>query len=165
MTNATGVDLSWRSTGIAWGHLAVDTFTTDTTATDLERAHRLALDVCALTAEADACAIEAGVARSHAAWRSGFLHGVVRHMLADVRPHLLVLDVPPATLKTFATGRGNADKTAMVIAARDRLGYDGTANDEADALWLRELALHVIDAPTVKLPATHIRALAKVVGQ
>ncbi len=162
---ATGVDLSYTSPGIAWGHLEVDTFATDTRWTDLERATHIAHHVVALTDGADIVAIESGVVRSTASWRSGFLHGVVRRELSVSRPHLCVVSVPPASLKTFATGRGNADKTEMVIAARDRLGYTGVQSDEADALWLRELALHTIDAPTVRLPATHTRALAKVVGQ
>jgi hypothetical protein len=160
--NAVGVDLSWTSTGIAWADRTADTFGTDSTRTDLERAHAIALHVCAFTIDADVCCIEAGVNNSHQAWRSGFLHGVVRHTIAGQRPHLPVIDCPPKSLKVFATGSGNADKTAMVVAARDRLGYDGTQSDEADSLWLRELGLHVIGHPSVKLPATHLRALEKV---
>lgn len=45
------------------------------------------------------------------------------------------LGVPVGTIKRHATGRGNADKAAMLAAARARWPLVGTV-DEADALWL-----------------------------
>lgn len=91
------------------------------------------------------------------------LHGVVKLHLHDggYPPPILV---PAATLKVFATGRGNATKIDMVVAARDRLGYDGTDDNAADAMWLAELGCHLLGAPTVTLPLTHTRALDKVRG-
>lgn len=46
-----------------------------------------------------------------------------------------------ATIKRHATGKGNANKEAMIAAARERLGYEGQSDDEADALWLLDFAL------------------------
>lgn len=48
--------------------------------------------------------------------------------------------VPVGTVKKHATGKGNANKEAMVAAARARWGYplDVTADDEADALWVAD---------------------------
>jgi hypothetical protein len=43
--------------------------------------------------------------------------------------------VPVATVKRFATGRGNADKAAMVAAMRAR-GFAPTDDNEADAIAL-----------------------------
>ena len=43
--------------------------------------------------------------------------------------------VPVGTIKRFATGRGNADKAAMIAAIRAR-GYDPVDNNEADAIAL-----------------------------
>ncbi len=43
-------------------------------------------------------------------------------------------------IKKFATGKGNANKQAMITAALLKLGYMGTNDNEADALWLLELA-------------------------
>jgi len=43
-------------------------------------------------------------------------------------------------MKKHATGKGNAGKPAMISAAKLRLGYPGNDDNEADALWLLELA-------------------------
>ena len=164
MIEATGIDLSYVSTGIAWADRCVDTFGTDPAQSDIARAHRIALDVCARTCDADIAVIEDGVHRSTYAFRAGILHGVVRRLLEDTRPHMPVALMPVKALKKFATGNGNAGKPEMIVAARERLGYDGFQDDEADALWLRQVGLHVLKAPNaVKLPQTQIDALAKVV--
>jgi len=44
---------------------------------------------------------------------------------------------PVSTVKRHATGRGNADKAAMVAAAVARWGGEPT-EDEADALWIAD---------------------------
>jgi Holliday junction resolvasome RuvABC endonuclease subunit len=43
-------------------------------------------------------------------------------------------------IKKYATGKGNCGKPAMINAARVKLGYMGDNDNEADALWLLELA-------------------------
>ena len=48
--------------------------------------------------------------------------------------------VPVGTIKKFATGRGNADKAAMV-AAMQALGFSPADDNEADALALLQWAL------------------------
>lgn len=70
--------------------------------------------------------------------------------------------VPPSTIKMFATGKGTASKDDVLLAAVRRLGYEGNSKDEADALWLYELAMHALGCPTVSLPASHLRALSTV---
>jgi Holliday junction resolvasome RuvABC endonuclease subunit len=42
-------------------------------------------------------------------------------------------------IKKFATGKGNANKQKMIEAAKDKLGYQGNDDNEADALWILEL--------------------------
>ena len=51
--------------------------------------------------------------------------------------------VPVGTIKKHATGKGNADKTAMVAAVR-ALGHQPTDDNEADALAL----LHLMTSTT-----------------
>lgn len=70
----------------------------------------------------------------------GELGGVVRVALHE--NGLTWVDVPPASLKKFATGKGNANKVAMATAAT-RAGYDGPDDDNAiDAWWLRQMGLY-----------------------
>jgi Holliday junction resolvasome RuvABC endonuclease subunit len=45
-------------------------------------------------------------------------------------------------VKKFATGKGNSGKPAMIQAAKDKLGYTGDDDNEADALWILELLKH-----------------------
>ena len=42
-------------------------------------------------------------------------------------------------IKKFATGKGNAGKPAMIKAAKEKYGYDGDDDNEADAIHMREL--------------------------
>lgn len=95
------------------------------------------------------------------------LHYLLRYLLTREQwPVAIthdVLDVAPSTLKVFATGNGRADKFDVILAARERLGYEGKSDDEADALWLEQIGHHLLgDGHAVKLPKTHTRALAKI---
>jgi Holliday junction resolvasome RuvABC endonuclease subunit len=69
------------------------------------------------------------------------------------------IEVPPATLKVLATGRGNANKDMMLAAAIRRLGYQGADHNEADSMWLRAAGMELLGAPVVVLPQSHLRAL------
>jgi Holliday junction resolvasome RuvABC endonuclease subunit len=43
-------------------------------------------------------------------------------------------------IKKFATGKGNSGKPQMIIAAKEKYGYNGKDDNEADALHLLHLA-------------------------
>lgn len=45
-------------------------------------------------------------------------------------------------IKAFATGKGNANKEAMIKAAADKYGYTGSDDNEADALHILHLTKH-----------------------
>lgn len=90
----------------------------------------------------------------------GELGGVVRLALHESAAPWV--PVPPANLKQYATGRGNASKEEVLVAAVRSLGYEGHDNNEADALWLRAMALDFYGHPLVKMPAAHRKALTKV---
>lgn len=66
------------------------------------------------------------------------LGGVVRLTLADAGIPFVV--VPPASLKKFATGKGNAKKEDVLGAAIRKLNYERNSFDEADALFLYHMA-------------------------
>ena len=88
----------------------------------------------------------------------GELGGVVRLMLYERQ--LTYLEVPPTVVKKLATGKGNASKDLVLVEAVKRLGYAGANNNEADALWLLQLAQQHYELPhRVSLPQTHLEAL------
>ena len=62
--------------------------------------------------------------------------------------------VPPAVIKRYGCGRGNADKQAMLAAAIKRLDYttDRPDDNEVDALWLLALTCDAYGHPTVAVP-------------
>ena len=52
----------------------------------------------------------------------------------------------PTEIKKHATGKGNANKTAMLDAARVRWGTRVLDDNQADALWLLDLAVREYDS-------------------
>jgi Holliday junction resolvasome RuvABC endonuclease subunit len=109
----------------------------------------------------DLVVIEGPVVRSSAAVIIGMVHGAVRLRLLDFdTPYTLVT---PATLKAYATGKGNADKTAMAIAALKRTGREFADDNQCDAFWLRAAALDWYGQPEFELPKAQRDRLTKVV--
>ncbi len=49
--------------------------------------------------------------------------------------------IPVGTIKKHATGKGNANKKAMVEAAQAKFGPEVTDDNRADALWILDYAL------------------------
>jgi crossover junction endodeoxyribonuclease RuvC len=93
----------------------------------------------------------------NSAHQVGELGGVVRLALHEAGIRYEV--VPPASLKLYACGVGNAGKDDVLLAAVRRLGYEGKSKDEADALWLYALAMHALGEPIIEVPKAHLRAL------
>lgn len=64
----------------------------------------------------------------------GELGGVIRTVMWGAGyPYI---EVAPKTVKMWAANNGNADKRAMLAAAKDLCGYRGNSHDEADAILL-----------------------------
>lgn len=71
--------------------------------------------------------------------------------------------IPPAVVKMYATGKGNASKDAVLAAAIKRYpDVDIPGNDIADAVILLAIGCRLAGRPLeYQLPATHLRALEK----
>ncbi len=69
---------------------------------------------------------------------SAELQGQIKTICTDMHVNFRVYSAKE--IKTFATGKGNAGKPAMIKAAQEKLGYKGSNDNEADALWILELA-------------------------
>jgi crossover junction endodeoxyribonuclease RuvC len=91
----------------------------------------------------------------------GELGGVIRLALRDRgTPYV---EVPPANVKKYATGRGNAPKEEVLAAAIRRLNFAGHDHNEADAWWLRAMALdHYGEISEPIVPKAQRAELAKV---
>lgn len=143
-----GLDLSLTATGVAPHHGPPITI-----GSDLRGAERLAelqRRIVAHIRGVDLAVIEGyAYGRHNRAHQIGELGGIIR--LACWHQRIPYVEVPPATLKKFATGKGNAGKDDMLVAAIRRLDYQGASHNEADALWLHQLALH-----GYRNPARHV---------
>ncbi|MGW4007879.1 Holliday junction endonuclease [Streptomyces sp. NPDC004763] len=71
---------------------------------------------------------------SYAAKPIAMVHAIVRTVLMKAGvPYALVT---PATLKSYATGKGSGDKVPMALAAYKRAGREFEDDNQCDAFWL-----------------------------
>lgn len=77
--------------------------------------------------------------------RAAELGGMVRAGLEELA--VAWLDVPPSVLKKYATGKGNAPKDAVTLAAiaAGATLSSSSADDEADAYWLRRVGIELLE--------------------
>ncbi len=138
-----GLDLSLTATGIATPEgVEVLRYRMPVPANDYDRAHRLkhlGAMIDRRTRDADVVVIEGHSFNSKFthAHSLGELAGVVKVVLLKRGVPFQI--IPPALLKRFATGKGNADKNLMLATAIRDLKYEGSDHNEADALFLRLL--------------------------
>lgn len=66
------------------------------------------------------------------------IHGVLKTFLIDNNIEFRAFSA--SEIKKHATGKGNSGKPAMIAAAQDKLGYTGNNDNEADALWIYDIA-------------------------
>lgn len=154
-----GLDLALTVTGVAHPD---GTTSRITTAADRSYGERLIVirDTIAAFRHADLLAIEdlpknvrfGGV-------DLGMVHGIVRTAVHEWGTPALF--VPPGSLKTYATGKGTASKRDIGHELIHRFGVDLRDDNEADAFVLRAIGLHMLGHPLVKLPAAHLKPLAK----
>lgn len=172
--NIVGLDLSLTTTGIA------TVAGCEVLRTDLRGCERLAwlremvLVACGervlqagtaltFTPLADLVVLEDyAYSRANQAHQIGELHGVIRLALHEAE--IPVALVAPTARAKYATGKGNAGKAEVLAAAIRRLGYDSHDDNEADALWLRQMAIdhYGLTLPSAPMPAANREALGKV---
>lgn len=154
-----GLDLSISATGIAtWeGNLS----TVGGLAADGDgRLLHIAEAIHREAARADWAVIEDLPTHAHGAGVTGMVHGVVRATLLNINvPYVLV---PPAVLKKYATGRGNATKSDLRMVLFQRAGLDLRDDNQVDAWWLRCMGLDHLGQAPVKLPVGQRAALDKI---
>lgn len=156
--SVVGLDLSLRSAGFA--DAEGKTFTVKAEGNDYECMGIIRSTVMEiLPYRVELVMIEAPIAylKGESMLRLAGLAAVVRQALYD--DGVPFLDVQPATLKIYATGKGSAGKYEVIRAAEKRLGYEGLSDDEADALWLRAMGADLLGVPVTYLPDHHRRAL------
>lgn len=160
MTAVIGLDLSLTQTGIATAD-AVTVVRPKNNGMERLRDLRATIVKVAVDRRPAEVVIEGYSFGSHDAHSRaiGELGGVVRLSLyvAGFTVHLF----PPASLKQFATGKGNAKKPDMLDHARNA-GYTGSNNDNAvDAWWLYQAGLYLQGRAEVPDTAYRLKAIAK----
>lgn len=95
-----------------------------------------------------------------AAGITGMVQGVVREMLLEQGSRYG--DVGPSSLKKYATGKGNASKTEMALAALKRGGLEFSNDNECDAWWLWVMAMDFSGCSVFSLPQTQRAELQKI---
>lgn len=151
-----GLDLSLTGTGVA---LASGVFTITSRLTGDGRLLDIRDRVAAAITAADLVVIEDLPTHAQGAGITGMVQGVVRVVCLDAG--VAFVTVPPATLKKFATGKGNANKVTMVVAAMHRApGVAFDDDNQCDAWWLRQAGLVLLGADAVNLPKAQVAALA-----
>lgn len=165
MSTVIGIDPSMTATGLAYadGFTATVTFSKATTG-DARLAHIAMhikeVDVMPMTGQSvDLAVLEDLPTHAHGAGITGMVQGVIRYQL--IRDGIPYLTVPAATLKKYATGKGNATKPDMRMELYKRTGIDLKDDNQVDAAWLRLLGLDLLGTPELALPATHRVALEK----
>lgn len=118
----------------------------------MERIDHIVRQVQALARGADLVVIEGYSfgSKGRSVFDVAELGGCVRFLLH--RLGVPYVDVPPATLKKYASGKGNAPKDAMIASAIRRFGFPGSDNNEADSYLLWCMARHAYRQPIAGVP-------------
>lgn len=163
MTRIVGLDLSLVSTGVALPNGDTTTLQARHADPRERRLNQLGTDLWRLL---NPLTPQLAIVEGYSLHSPGPL-GMVRRaewvgvaLLQLRRMRCPIVEVPPSTLKAWATGNGNATKPAMVQAALDA-GADPANDDEADAYLLRAIGrLTVDDIDPFADPKGRIRRLA-----
>jgi Holliday junction resolvasome RuvABC endonuclease subunit len=156
VTAIIGIDPSLDGTGLAWDdQLATVRGTGDKRLVEI----RLQVAAALRVGRARLAIVEDLPTHAKGAGLTGMAQGVIRLTLLQERvPYVLV---PAATLKKYATGRGNATKPDMRVELLKRAGLDVRDDNQVDAWWLRALGADLSGDPLLVMPAVNRNALSK----
>src|SRR5690349_16369806 len=159
MTRVVGLDLSITATGVACCDGTLTTWRPTAEGDERLRVLQLNLSHLLYVDPPELVVIEDLPTHAHSAGITGMVHGVVRAVLLERNvPYALVA---PASLKKYATGKGNAPKSEMRMQLYKRTGVDEPDDNAVDAAWLRHMGTdHLLGEGLV--PQTHRAALTKV---
>jgi Holliday junction resolvasome RuvABC endonuclease subunit len=161
-----GLDLSITGTGIARHDGSLERPKYPKGVTGDRRLIHLTASIRLAAASAELAVVEKFVStRSAVANLSlGMVHGITRKALLQMSvPYVLV---GPGTVKKFATGDGNADKSDMRMAWFKRTGEDVRDDNMVDAAWLRQIGLHLTGDPDrLTLPKTQTGVLKAILRE
>lgn len=99
-------------------------------------------------------------ASAHQAHQAGELGGILRRLFHVYG--IRWVDVAPGTLKKFVTGKGNADKSMILLNVYKRWGVELKNHDEADAFGLAKLGTYLCGADASGLTKPQLEALRTV---
>ena len=165
MKSVIGIDPSLTATGVCWPDGSTEVITWPGRGVDrLCAVYRWATNGDPIKwRDGDLTIYLEGYAhgKGNQAHQMGELGGVLR--LGFRHAGVPLVTIPPATVKKYATGKGNANKDLVRDAARDRLGLPaGVTSDECDAAWLRQIGMALLFDPfAVEVPKQHREALHK----
>lgn len=144
-----GVDPSLSSTGLACHDGRLETIKTKTEWGDRRLVH-LSAGICDELGRIDMDAwpvlaiLEDLPVNAMSAGKTGQAQGVIRLALAEAGESALALSIAPATLKKFATGKGNANKAQMRERFQVDTGTDNKDDNQVDAYYLRQYGLAIM---------------------
>lgn len=110
--------------------------------------------------DADYYIIEDLPTHAHGSGITGMVHGVVRSTLLENQKKYVL--VPPASLKKYATGKGNANKVDMAISLYERFKIKLKDDNQVDAFWLRLMGLDYFDIEKINLPQANKSVFEKI---
>jgi crossover junction endodeoxyribonuclease RuvC len=85
---------------------------------------------------------------------------IIRHML--IERGYIYTEVPPTSVKKFATGKGNTKKDEMVLPIFRKWGFEHASDNVRDAFVLAQIAKGIYDSSN--LTEYQKDALKKVIG-
>lgn len=153
-----GLDLSITATGICASNGEAYTISGKSSLGDKRL---LNIEIAILdNLDADIYMIEDLPTHAHGAGITGMVHGVARSVLLQNEKKYVL--VPPASLKKYATGKGNANKVDMAISLYERFKIKLADDNQVDAYWLRLMGLDYFGIEEIQLPQINKSVFEKI---